>query len=338
MRVLVMGAGSIGRRHLANLRALGVSDLVVYDPLPAARERAAREWDAVSVETEESALDREPEVVFICSPSHLHLRQARAVLGRAHLFVEKPLATESEGVPALLEADRRGRRVATVGHNMRFHPAVRRIREEMLAGAVGRPWVLSARFGHYLPNWRPGQDYRTTYSAHAAEGGGVVMDGLHDIDYVLWWGGEVREVLPFRAAVSGLDIDGEDYAAVLLRFTSGAVGHVQLDYLRCEKLRGAEIMGSAGVLVWESLGKTPEWVRVRRIDAETRRSETLLDLPAYDVNETYVAEVQHFFRAIRGAEPPQLTLADAAASLPVVLAARAPAGAAREREAGTPSR
>jgi len=323
VKVLLLGAGSIGRRHLKNLLHLGVRDIAVYDPDPGARQWVSQEYSLVTLDAYEPALDWGADAALVCTPNHLHLSQARDLLNQGmHLFIEKPIAESWEGVPEFVHDVERSGKVVQVGFNMRFHPAVRRIQEALQGGQIGVPWVLRNRYGHYLPQWRPGQDYRHTYSAHADQGGGILMDSIHEVDSMVWWGGEVQEVTALLAHTSHLEIDVEDYATVLLRFASGAAGEVRLDYLRYDKLRDAEVIGSEGMILWESRGKAPEHVLVQRFDPISRSYTTLCEVPEYDVNETYVDELRHFFGCIQAGENPLVTAAEAAKSVAVVLEAK----------------
>ena len=327
MRILILGAGSIGRRHTKNLLSLGVRDISAYDPNRSARRGISDEYGIPTHDDYGSAVAWEPEAAIICSPSHLHLSQARDLLNAgSHLFIEKPVAIVWEGVPELIQAaDYRGK-IVQVGFNLRFHPAVQLIGQLLREGRVGTPWVMRARFGHFLPQWRPDQDYRNSYSAHADQGGGVLMDSIHEIDYLLSWGGDVREVHSLITRTSDLEIDTEDYAAVLLRFASGAVGEARLDYLRYEKLREAEVIGSSGMVVWESRGKSPEHVLVRWLERGSKDYSTLYEDPEYDINESYVSEMRHFLKCVQGEESPLFTLEEAARSLSLVLSAKQDSG------------
>ena len=302
---------------------LGVRDITLYDSDRAARRRASEELRVPTHDLYSSALAWEPEAALICTPTEVHLSQAQHLLAQGvHLFIEPPLAVSWEGVSEFVNAAEGSKRIVQVGYNMRFHPAVTRIQHEVIQGNIGTPWVLRTRFGHYLPLRQPNQDYRSTYSAQSAQGGGALMDGIHEVDYMLWWGGKVQETRSLLGQTSDLEIDVEDYATLLLRFESGAVGEVRVDYLRYEMLREAELIGSSGMLLWESSGDSSEHILVRRLDKESQTYHTLYEAPRYDINQTYIDEIKHFIACINGEVTPLLPVSDAAASLSVVLEAK----------------
>jgi len=324
MKFLVVGVGSIGRRHASNLRALQVGSVSVTDCDRARLDDVARELEVRAVPHLDAGLDAGPDVVVVCTPTRLHVEMARAAVDAgAHVLVEKPVATTLDGVEGLAEAaERRGRRIF-VGCNMRFHPGVTTLRRAVAAGAVGRARAYYARFSHWLPNQRPpGQDYRETCSARRAEGGGVILDGVHEFDYLRWLGGEVAGVEAWAARVTDLDIDVEDTAMVVLEFMDGGIGRVLLDFVSPVKLRGCEVLGETAIVRWSSVGKVPERVSVVR-DVPGRASEVLFQADAYDGNDMYVEELQHFVDAIGGATPPLADLGDGARALELALRARA---------------
>ena len=328
MKVLVVGVGSIGRRHAANLRALGVGSVSVTDPDAARLGHVARELGLRAVPHLAAGLDGGPDAVVVCAPTHRHLEIAEAAVeAGAHVLVEKPLAHSLEGVDRLAEAAARRRRGIYVGCNMRFHPGVATVRSALRDGAVGRALSYYARFIHSLRNRRPpGQDYRDTYSARRAEGGGVILDGVHELDYLRWLGGEVAGVDAWAAHVSDLEIDVEDTAVLMLEFASGAIGHVLLDFVSPAKLRGCEVIGETAVVRWASEGKTPERVRVSR-DVPGQASEILFEADAYDGNAMYLEEMRWFLAAAAGEATPLADLAAGSRALELALRARATAEA-----------
>lgn len=321
MNLLVAGLGSIGRRHAKNLLALGAT-VSGCDPAAGARESAHRDLGIEVFADLSRALDGAPAAVLVCTPTHLHVPTAAAALAAgAHLFIEKPIAATLDGVAPLVAEARTRQRIVLVGCNMRFHPGVTHLRGAVESGGVGRPLFVRARFSHYLPNWRPGADYRRSYSARRAEGGGILMESVHELDYVQWLGGEAASVTAQTARLGELEIDSEDYAAVTLSLKSGAVAHIHVDYLSPLKLRGCEIVGTAGVARWVSEGKAPEQVRVTCAGADARET-VLYASDAYDGNAMYVEEMRHFLACLAGSAAPCLDAEQGARVLELALMAR----------------
>jgi predicted dehydrogenase len=319
--LLVVGCGSIGQRHLRNLKALGAGPLLACDVDAARRDAVARALDVETVATLEEGLAAGPRAALICTPPPTHLPLALAAAGAGcHLFVEKPLAERLHGVQALLRVVAERRLVALVACNMRFHPGVRRLKQWLDAGAAGRVLAAHAEFGHWLPGWRPDVDYRQVYSAHRDAGGGILLDAIHEIDYLGWFLGPLAEVACMEAKVSDLEIDAEDTAALLLRAASGAVVSVHLDYTQRLKRRRCEVLGSEGTLIWESRGKQPETCVTERYaaaDARWERHEEIVDFDA-----PFREEMAHFLRCLAGVERPLQDLAAAVRALSVVETAR----------------
>jgi predicted dehydrogenase len=327
VRSVVVGIGSIGWRHLTNLVRLEAGPVWACDPDGALLERAGRELGVKTFARLEDALGGGPDAVLVCTPTHFHVPLARAALeAGAHVFVEKPLAPTLDGTADLAALARaRGRRVL-VGCNMRFHPGVAHLRQALADGVVGRPLFFRARFSHYLPNWRPGRDYRGIYSARRMEGGGIILEGVHEIDYLRWLGGEVTAVTADASHLSTLEIESEDYALLSLTFATAAAGQVHLDYLSPVKLRGCEIVGDAGTLEWRSEGKAPEHVHVRAWPAGQGRWDDLYRSDDYDGNAMYLAELQHFVDCVDGRDEPLLDVEGGRRVLAIALAARGDGG------------
>jgi predicted dehydrogenase len=320
MNILILGCGSIGERHLKNLLAIAPEhSYYVFD---IDRDRLASIQSHYPVRTYhdlEEALSLKPDLSLICLPNHLHVSVAQklARLG-SHLFIEKPISDTLEGVDALIaEVDARNL-LAMVACNMRFHPAIMDLHEAIKTAFVGEIWSIRASFGHYLPQWRPQVDYRSTYSANRAMGGGILRDAIHEIDYLNWFGGSIESVYCAASTRSNLEIDVEDCVDLLMRFSSGLVINLHLDYLDKIKRRGCEIVGSAGTAVWQSLGKNPEIATVLRAKNNESYSIERLD---FDQNQLYIDEMKHLLLCIQNGTEPLLSLRDASLDLKIVLAA-----------------
>jgi predicted dehydrogenase len=323
MKFLVVGCGSIGRRHLMNLRSLNAGDVAVCDVDAGGRAAAAAGGASPVFDDLDRAMDWRPDAVLVCVPNAGHADVAIMALNRgAHCFIEKPLAHTREAADRLVAAARATRRVVLVGCNMRFHAGVAQLKEALTARPGAGSWIFRAHFGHHLANWRPGRDYRTTYSSAADQGGGIVLDAVHEIDYLGWLGGPIVAVDARGGRVGDLEIDTEDHAHLRLTFASGAIGEVQLDYLRPVKSRGCEIIGPGMVLTWISEGKNPETIRVRQFDGNAGIWKDLFVSEAYDANAMYVDEMRHFIDCLHGSVAAALDADGAREVLALALTAR----------------
>jgi len=315
MRFLVIGTGSIGQRHCRNLVALGHA-VLAWDDDPG----RIREVDAIPGVTRagslEQALATAPDGALMCTPPASHVALARRALAAgAHLFIEKPIAHVSDEVPKLIDEAERCGRLLAVGFNLRFLPSLRRVKALLDDKRVGKVLAVRAEFGSYLPDWRPGRDYRENYAVRAAQGGGILLDAIHELDYLGWLFGEVAEVLCAAGHVSDLAGDTEDLAEVTLRFESGALGQVHLDYLQRAYRRNLQVIGDTGVITWDYPTHTVT------VLAPDPRPEAMSAADG-DANDMYEEELRQFIRCIEGRESPLIDGREVMRSLRLVEAAR----------------
>lgn len=321
LAILLAGCGSIGSRHAGNLKALAEQngmalELTVCDADAGAARRLADMLGVRAAGGLDAALAAgNYDACVICTPNHLHVPHAMAALeAGVAVFLEKPAAASAGEAAALArECEARGARLM-VGCNLRFHPGVRALRQCLKEDRIGRVLYARAIFAHALPNWRPGTDYRDSYSARHNEGGGIILDAVHEPDYLAHLLGEPELASSWVARSGHLDIDVEDIATYVLRHASGAISFVHADYLRQDKFRACEIVGEAGTLVWESEGKAPERVTVRCYDAGAGRWEEILTLEAYTQNDQYLDEMKFFVDAVRD-DTPMINSPDEAAAV-----------------------
>ena len=320
-RVLIVGAGSIGARHARNAKALGAGDLAIVDLDPQRREALACEIGGCAFESLATALAWRPEMAIICTPPVQHLEAARACVDAGcDLLIEKPLSASLDGIDDLAAAIERRGTGAAVAYQLRFHPAVARLRALAHDGTIGRLLVIRAEFGQYLPDWRPARDYRDTYTAQAAQGGGILLDASHEVDYVRWIGGEIAGVFASAGQLSDLALDVEDTAALLLRMPGGVIGEVHVDCVQRGYTRGCTLIGTDGTARWDvKSGLTIT-------DAQGgAHGEPLTVEP----NAPYLAELSAFLTARRAVEP-FASIDDARRVLAVALAARQSSAQRRE--------
>jgi predicted dehydrogenase len=321
-KLLVLGAGSAGLRHALSAKELAVQTAIMdIDPKRAAIA-SAMAGALVYFSDLDSALAWKPDAVVVATPHIYHVSLAVSALrAGAHVLIEKPVSDRVDGAQELLSVERQSGRKAFVVCNMRFHPAVTGLQQNLhLLGAIR---YARAYYGNYLPNMRPGADYRTLYCARADTGGGVMLDAIHEIDYLMWLLGPVTAAQGAKAKLSDLDIDVEDFANIVLAHESGAHSVVTLDYLRPWKRRGCEIVGENGILLWESEGKQPERCTLRFIAAEYGHSRMLIDAADIDTARPYVLMLESFLDAVIGRSHQMQTVTDAIERLRITLNARA---------------
>jgi predicted dehydrogenase len=310
VKIAVFGLGSAGRRHALNALALG-HDVLGFDP-------AADDVPGISRVASTDDAVAQADAVVIASPSSVHAEQALLALSSGrHTLVEKPLAVTVQEAARVVEAAAATKAICGVAMNLRFHRGVLGLRELLVERALGSPRFIRASFGYDLRLWRPETDYRKSYSAQAALGGGILLDAVHELDYLLWLFGPVESVSAELDRVSELEIDVEDTALLALRFASGALGAVDLNYLEPAYQRGCTIVGSEAVAAWDWNAAT---ITVRRGESERN-----LDV-AGDIADTYRAMLEDFVAAADSARDPRTPVGDGLAALRVVDAAKRSAG------------
>ena len=318
---VVIGCGSIGKRHLQNLLALGAGALVAFDVRADRREEVRARFPQIEVVDElDQAWAHRPDVAVVAVPTRWHVPLAlQAAEAGCHLFIEKPLSDRlDEELDRLLERVTARRLVTLVGCNLSFQPGLITVKRLLQEGAVGRVVAARAEAGQYLPDWHPAEDYRSGYSARRELGGGVILDAIHELDYLCRFFGDVDAVACMAGQLSHLDIDTEDTAAILVRFASGTIGEIHLDYVQRAYSRGCRIIGDQGTITWDYVTGQTRWYA-----AATRRWETYANPPDWEPNRMYVEEMRHLARCVTEGERPLVDVMEGARVLGVALAAKA---------------
>ncbi len=328
MRILFLGLGAIGQRHVRNLRHLlgDDADLLAYrvgrqpailtDELDVASDSGLEEHYGIrTVASFAAGLAEAPDAVFVCNPSSMHVDAATAaVAAGCHVFIEKPLADRWDGVDALIAAVESRATVGFVGYQWRFHPLLTRVRQLLADARLGQILAVRAESGDYLPGWHRYEDYRRTYAARRDLGGGVILAQIHELDYLYWFFGRPRRVVAMGGHRSSLDIDVEDTASILMDF-GGLPVHVQLDYLQRPPRRTLQIVAESGTIVADLLAPRLRVYRDGQLDEDTA-------FAGFSRADMFRAEIEHFLRCVAGSEAAAISIRDGAQSLAMALAAR----------------
>lgn len=316
MKILIAGYGSIGRRHLRNLRELGETDFVLlrshHSTLP------EDEIAGLPVETSlEAAMAHRPQAAVIANPTALHLDTAIPLAeAGCHILMEKPISHSLERVDELQAALQRGGSRMLVGFQFRYHPGLKQVKTWLEQGAIGRPVSFRVQWGEYLPAWHPWEDYRKSYAARSDLGGGVILTLTHPLDYLRWLLGDVAALWAFAGTLGDLGIEVVDSGEIGLQFASGAQGSVHLDYLQRPPSHTLEITGTEGRILWDNASGDVGMFR-----AEDSRWEGFRLPEGFERNWLFLDELRHFMRIVKEAEAPLCSLEDGIWALRLALAA-----------------
>lgn len=312
----VVGAGSIGRRHLTNLRALGAPA-----PTVVRREAAPLDGDLADVPVvtrlEPAAHDR--SAVIICTPTAQHAEDTTTALAAGyHVLLEKPIAATAADATTILDAETQSGRVVMIASCLRFHPVVQQVRQLVQSGELGPVHWAAIWCGQHLADWQPGRDYRHTYRARLADGGGVLLDLIHEIDYLHWIWGDAALVAAHLGDGQRLDIQADETADLVLRLSGAGLATCHLDYLMRPITRGGRLAALHGSARWDLIDQTFELWR------DTDPCWRAVPMPAgWMVNQMYCDEIAAFADCVvLGAANPSPT-ADGARALATAMSARA---------------
>lgn len=320
MRYLIVSLGSIGRRHLRNLRALcPEAHIAVLRQYAGVGNDGATEGADQQFTTLEQALAFKPDAAIIAGPATTHLGTALPLAqAGVHLLIEKPLADRPEGLDILVAHCKKHALVFMTGYNLRFSPSLRETRRLIESGAIGHVLGVRAEVGQYLPDWRPDSDYRQTVSARRALGGGALLELSHEFDYLYWLFGHPARVTARGGHYSRLEIDVEDMVEITLEYQSPTrLINIHLDLVQRAPVRRCRFIGEAGTLLWDGLTD-----RIECYKAETGKWATFDQFVCTERNQMYLDELDHFLRCVEHGETPLVDGAQGQDVLTIAHAAR----------------
>ena len=334
MKVLFVGLGSIGQRHLRNLRCLmgGSVEIIAYRerrsvPLLDDQQNVIEDvsvtekYQVREIETLEKGLSENPTAVFITNPSSMHVEVAiRAAKAGCHLFIEKPLGTRHERIDELINLVDDKDLVALVAYQLRFHPGLQMIAGWLQDQRIGD--LISAHIvnGEHLPNFHPYEDYRTSYASRNELGGGCILSQIHEFDYIYSLFGMVRRLFSLGGKLSNMEIDVEDTASILMECTSHGMRFplsLNLNFVQSPTTRTCTIIGALGRIDWDLHNGSLELQTINSTSIER------YDYSKLDRNDLFLAELRHFLDCVAGRCQPVVDLRSGYVSQQMALAARA---------------
>jgi len=316
LKILVVGYGSIGKRHVNNLTKMKHIEILICTKNKEANTLKKNGIKIFKSLTE--SLKEKPDVGIICNETSFHVKTAiKLAKHNCHLFIEKPLSHSLNDVKSLLNLIRKKKLITMIGCDMRFHKCINEMKKIIDHGDLGKIIFAKVEYGSYLPNWHPWEDYRTSYASKKNLGGGVVLTSIHEIDYLYWFFGKVNEVSAITGKLSDLEISVEDFAAILLRFQKNIVAEVHLDYFQQIEFRNCKIVGTKGIIYWDSNSN-----EVRQYNNSKKKWIIKLKYRNFQRNEQYVSELQHFLNCIKNQKQTINPINDGISTLKISLAVK----------------
>jgi len=258
LNILLIGAGSIGKRHLANIIALGYTNVsVVTSAILPPQFVGITTYKSVNQALTSGYFN----TAFICTPTANHLEALKVLLQNKveNIYVEKPLSHNTQQIDEILALAAGYKNNIAVGYDLHFDPGIQKVRALMQQGIIGKTASVNAFVGQYLPHWRPHEDHRQGMSARAETGGGVILDLVHEFDYLCWLNGPVETVAGFNINTGSLEIETEECAEIMLRFANKSIATVHLDYLQQTLVRYCIVTGTKGTITCNLAERKVTW-------------------------------------------------------------------------------
>jgi predicted dehydrogenase len=320
MKFLVIGAGSIGKRHTRNLLAIGVlpSQIGIVEVRKDRIEEVKKTLNIAEVYASiEEALDKQSfDAAIVCAPTSLHIPIGTQLASRGiHILMEKPLAHNLEGIEEFQQAVEKNNVVVEMAYIFRYAPAVQKLKELLEAKAVGKVLSVRGEFSEYLPDWHPWEDYRSFYMARKSQGGGSILDQSHIMDLVHYLLGGFESVFAVNTRLSDLEIEADDFAEMIVTLKNGVVASIHTDIFGRDHKKHLEMKGETGNLYWDHYAN-----EVRHYDALTKCVHVYKKFPA-DFNLNYIVELSRFIACCKGEEKPLADLQTGIETMELILAA-----------------
>jgi len=320
-KVLIIGFGSIGRRHANNLLRITDVQLIIFTKRknikPSEFYHYTKNKGRLRILSDFSeCLEEKPTIAFVTNETSLHISSAIKLLKRGiDLFIEKPLSNSLRGIDSLIHIAKQNKLVVMVGCNFRFYPPIQKIKELIDKKLVGEIISVQSENGSYLPMWHPDEDYSKGYAARNDLGGGVTLTQIHELDYLIWIFGPVESHCSIVGKFSRLQVTADDLCASVLKLLGNVIVELHLDYFSKPYYKRIKIRGSDGLIYWNSSKN-----KIEHYDNKTERWKMIhipgnYKLTGKNINQMYVDELKYFLKCVDGRIRPMNALKESSTTL-----------------------
>jgi len=328
LKGLIIGCGSIGTRHLHNLKSLGFSNIAIYDENKQRTNELSKKYGVTKFDSLDSALNVfKPCFSIICTYPSSHVKIASSCIDcNSHVFIEKPLSTNLNGVQTMLKkADKKKLKVA-VGYNLRYDSGLNLLKQNLKKSSNAAPLSILSQWGHNIKWWKPGTNFKNHYILQ--KGNGIILDDSHEYDYVRWLlDDEVESVYCQTKKSKTIKTQTESIASIILKFKKGTIATFVIDYMRPYYERNCHIINENGDLKWEYVPKNGIKKQygikanssvITRFSNHKKSTTKKFDL---ELNDMYVLEIKNFIYSIINNKKPLVDGWEGVKTLKIGLAA-----------------
>lgn len=264
-KIAMIGVGSIGKRHLINIEKVLRNRRIEYS-IDLIRRKSSTDLDksldqiVSTVYTEYENVPDDYDIIFITNPTHLHYDTIKKFTSKSkNMFIEKPVFDVTSVSVVELPLNTNG--VYYVACPLRYTEVIKYVKNE-----IDLESIYSARMicSSYLPDWRPGLDYRETYSSHVDQGGGVSIDLIHEWDYMMYLFGKPKQVSNYRGKFSGLEIDSEDLSVYIAEYEN-MLAEVHLDYFGRKPIRELQLFTADETIVADIINSEIRFLKENKV-------------------------------------------------------------------------
>lgn len=267
MKVLFLGLGGAGQRHLRNLRELAIPNLEVYAVRTLRRQQILdckfnicdgtldEKYKIVNFRTLEEALGKGMDVVFISTPTSMHIDAALlAVKSGCHVFIEKPLSNSLDKLEEFEKYVKQNNVCVMTGYQNRFHPCILETKNILERKLIGEIISVNAEVSTDVRKWHTYEDYRNLYAVRSSLGGGVVLTQSHELDYIQFLFGMPSRVYAVGGQLSDLECDVEDCVSIMMEYEKNGKRvpiHIYEDFIQNPATRTCKIVGTKGKVLFD---------------------------------------------------------------------------------------
>lgn len=319
MKVLVIGLGSMGKRRVRNLRALGLTGITGFDPRPDRRAEVEEKYAIATVGDWDTAAALDVDAWVVSTPPDTHVDYAFQAVARGRSFFLE-VGVPDPRIGELMAAVAQAGVVGAPSCTMRYFPGPKRVKEILNTGLIGVPRVLTYHFGHYLPDWHPWESYKDFYVSKRSTGACREIVNF-DLIWLTDLLGPVDGITAVRGRVGDLDCAIDDVYQTALRFKRGVIGNVLIEVMARPAIRRLWLGGSAGTVEWDHASNTVRlWTAASGGWEAENLAQGQVEASYIYAEEPYVAEMADFVAAVRGERPWPHPLAAESAVMDLVLA------------------